>query len=82
MAKKSPRKSSSRKKIGTPSVKASTLSITTRRKGRDGTFYKVSVRSNGVHYWAKCGGNVHCGTYGLGRNKEGPAPKGYGSGWH
>ncbi len=66
---KSPRKTSPKRKSprrsgpGTPETLARELTVGTKRKGRDGTFYKVMNRSNGVHYWQKCGPKADGGSY-------------------
>ncbi len=59
---KSPSKKSPRR-AGHPDVPAKTLTPGTKRKGRDGHFYKVMMRSNGVHYWQKCGAKADGGSY-------------------
>lgn len=74
--KKSPKKTSAKRRPGTPETPASTLMAGQKRKGRDGHFYKVGLRSNGVKYWQKCGaksdGGSHCRFVGPAR-----APRSY-----
>ena len=61
---KSPkRKSPKHKGPGTPETPARELTSGTKRKGRDGLFYKVMIRSNGVNYWQKCGAKADGGSY-------------------
>lgn len=59
---KSPKRKSPKR--GKPETPASEFNGGTKRKGADGSFYKVYVRNNGVHYWKKCGpksdGGSHC----------------------
>ena len=43
----------SKSKTRTPKIKASKLSIGTRKKGRSGKIYKV-VQKNGKNVWAQC----------------------------
>lgn len=60
--KRSPKhkKSSAKKRAPpkTPKVSSATLKEGDRRKGRDGHFYRVEKRSDGKHYWKKCGKNT------------------------
>lgn len=48
---------------GTPETLSRELTSGTRRKGRDGHFYRVMTRSNGVKYWQKCGSKADGGSY-------------------
>jgi hypothetical protein len=49
----SPKRKSPKHKL--PSTPAKELSVGQRKKGKDGKMYIVRIRSNGVHYWQKCG---------------------------
>ena len=61
---KSPKhKSPKRKTPGTPEVRAAELTVGAKRKGRDGNFYRVAIRSNDVRYWQKCGPKSDGGSY-------------------
>lgn len=60
---KSPKRKSFSKGPGTPETPARELSSGTKRKGRDGHFYRVMTRSNGVKYWQKCGSKADGGSY-------------------
>ena len=60
---KSPKRKSPSKGPGTPEVLARTLDAGAKRKGRDGFFYRVMMRSNGIKYWQKCGSKADGGSY-------------------
>jgi hypothetical protein len=61
--KKSPKPKSPSKTPGTPKTPARELTSGSKRKGRDGLFYRVMTRSNGVNYWQKCGSKPDGGSY-------------------
>lgn len=46
-----------------PEKPASELFPGEKRKGRDGHFYRVAQRSNGVNYWQKCGPKATGGSF-------------------
>lgn len=60
---KSPKRKSPSKGPGTPETPARELTAGAKRKGRDGHFYKVMIRSNGINYWQKCGAKADGGSY-------------------
>lgn len=59
----SPKRKSPSKGPGTPQILSKDLQPGAKRKGRDGHFYRVMMRSNGVNYWQKCGSKNDGGSY-------------------
>ncbi len=54
------KKTVKRKSPGKPLALAMVLKEGTKRKGRDGHYYKVMINDQGQHVWRKCGGDINC----------------------
>jgi len=80
MARKSTKRKSTKRKsskgVSTPTAKASSLPLGTKRRGRRGSgMYRVGVNKHGYYVWQKCG---HLGVVCRRNSKsieEGPAPR-------